>query len=225
MNRIDVRFTNCYRLLDVANPKISGEFSRTWDGKYESISNEKKSKYTRPASGGSQIDATSIFLVDSAPDEIKESFNQNEVLYLLFSDQFSVIYVGLTTKGIKNGVFGRGRLIHHIRKLVASPTDSTNHTKGWADHAIERYGKTLNHLNIGENPTTEDLLGDIWIAVGVSADSWQSRNYEGTVLSYFKDRFNEIAGQSFRVLNSAGVRSMPAIVREPANLKNMKLGL
>lgn len=226
MSVVKVKFTNCYRLLEVAHPNLSGQFSREWDRKYHRVTGKNSaSTYIQPAQGGSQLEARSIPLADGLPEEITETLSHDEALYLLFSDRFDVVYVGITTKGIENGVFGRGRLIHHVRKLVASSTEATSHTKGWTQHAVERYEQILNSLDAGGQPSTEDLLGDIWVAIGVSADQWQSRNHEGTVLDHFKERIGEMTGRPFQILNSARVKNEPVIVQEPPNLSKVSPAL
>lgn len=226
MSPIEVKFTNCYRLLDIAHPKLTGQFSREWDRKYQAFSSKNNaSTYTQPTQGGSQIEAKSILLADDLPEEIRQALSQEEALYFLFSDKFDVVYVGITTKGIEKGVFGRGRMIHHVRKLIASPTAATSHTKGWTGHAVERYDQILISMNTDGQPASADLLGDIWIAIGVSSGDWQSQQHEGTILSYFKERFKEMTGRPFQALNSASVKNVHAIVLEPPNLSEMSPGV
>lgn len=217
-DNMEIRFTPCYPLLDIANLSISGDFLPMWDKKYETrYSRNGKPSGVHPTLNGSRLKVSKIRSLIEGKKEIKQLAEENEIVYLLFSDVYKIFYVGITSKGIQKGIFGsNGRLIHHIRKLIASNNSSTSHTKGWQAHAIDRYE---DFVESPSRPTDSDLLSDVWIAFGAGSIGWQSKDYEGTVVSYFEARLSDLREMPVLKLNTGSTLSQDAQIKEPKNLK------
>ena len=125
---------------------------------------------------------------------------------------------------MRNGIFDSGRLIHHARKILAISKGgtSTSHTRGWLDHAIERYKNNVAAygLHLNDEQFQQDLLSDIYIAIAHQGhDSWAPVKVEGTVLDEL-DRGMNASTRGIKIMNSASTGRDPVIVRLPRNIMN-----
>ncbi|WP_417548631.1 hypothetical protein [Marinobacter segnicrescens] len=217
-----IKFTSLYRVLDICDVIREGAFSKSWDGEYERVVSGN-STVSIPKNGGSQILLKKIPLKskDSIPREIANILPHQESVYLVTSNRYSIHYVGITSKGIAGVFSGGGRFSHHVRKILASTVNKgTNHTSGWISHARARYIDIIKSVDGQRQPTDEDLLGDIFIAFGVSDTDWSSKEHEGVVEEYFRDRISMLSGRPSIRLNSAKMSRKHAEIYEPENIKS-----
>lgn len=216
-----IKFTNLYRILDICDIVREGELSRHWDGTYRRFISGNSS-VNMPMDGGSQILLKSLPLKpkDQLPKDVRAALDHQEALYLVTSNRYPIHYVGITSKGIAGVFKGSGRFSHHARKLLASVVNKgTNHTDGWISHARERYTDLTNSIDEGRQPTDEELLGDIFIAFGVSESDWQSRDHEGMVSDYFGERISHVKSLTSSSLNSTSMSKKPAYIHDPCNFE------
>ena len=129
---------------------FTGVFNCDWQGDYHRVENGDSS-WSEPTLG-SGIGVGSPVLRENAdlPDEVSKLENKSRFIYCIVSDIFPILYVGISEGDLRNGVFGAGRLQHHIRKLLASIGGSTNHTKGWRSHASLRHKQYRSIVETGE---------------------------------------------------------------------------
>lgn len=218
-----IQFSNVYPLLQICTPSLSGEFRTGWSKDYEQIAYGANRKVRVPVDDGSQLRLKDLPVNPELTEDIKDTFKCQQGIYLLTSTRFNIFYVGITEKGFVDGIFGGGRLAHHVRKLLAIKNgQATSHTEGWIPHAIERYSTLERLAQNGEREalSTEDLLNDMVVSFGVAKGAWSSKNHEGTVLDYFQNRLQDIRGSNFTCLNSQSTKRQPAQIIEPENLKS-----
>ncbi len=223
MSNTNILFSRAHRLIDVATPILRGSFRDDWAGDYEKqYSDSGKPKGIHPVNRGSGLKLSKIQLNEQLPDDILKILEHDEVVYLITSDRYPIHYVGVTSSGIQDGIFRRnGRFEHHIRKLLAISSSGTQHTKGWHKHAKQRFQDIVKFKEAGKEPSTLDLLGDVWIAFGVSNEDWSSKSCEQTLMEYFSARLNQIRNVWSQELNSTGSGSSSVNVQEPENLESI----
>jgi hypothetical protein len=209
MNKPKIIFSNFLQFTSIIDVKLSGTLSPQWDGSYN-----KFKKIRQPSYSSDWVSATSpkLKLENQAFEKNEELWhsikNGNELFYVLRSNFFDVLYVGVTSKGLERGLLGNGgRLHHHIRKFLAIKGASTDHTAGWHHHGFQRYKHALR-----QNLSPQKLLDDILISFGVFQDETNvnASNFEGYVLS---SAFCALAGgENTRVLNSGALNYEPASI-------------
>lgn len=209
MNKPKIIFSNFFQFTSIIDFKLSGAFSPHWDGSYN-----KFKKIRQPSYSSDWISTTSPKLkLENQVFEKNEGLwqsikNENELFYVLRSNLFDILYVGVTSKGVEKGLLGNGgRFHHHIRKFLAIKGVSTNHTAGWHHHGFERYQQALKR-----NSTSQKLLDDILISFGVfeNATNFKASNFEGFVLSTIFCAL--VGGENTRVLNSGALSYEPASI-------------
>ena len=214
-----IQFTNLYRLTDICDIDRDGKFSRDWDKSYTTL-DSGKSKVNVPSDGGSQILLRQLRLkpFEDLPEDVRNILGHQEALYLVTSTRYAMHYVGMTAGGIAGVFKGSGRFSHHARKMLASVVNKgTNHTGGWIDHAKDRYENLLSDVEHGEEPTDEELLGDVFITFGVSDTDWVSEDHEGIAEDYFKERLAAVKGKLSVSMNRKTTYRKPAEISEPKN--------
>lgn len=208
-----ISFGNFQRLSNICDLGITGTFDPTWSKTYIKASPGG----TTPAGGGSGLIVNKLTLNPGC----KNAFNN--LIYILVSKRYRILYVGISTKGLKTGVFGSGRLAHHVRKMLAIPNSSTNHTTGWIDHAIERYNdnliastqKGLSSFDVS------NMLDDVYISIGdCGHDNWSPKNVEGSVLDEI-ERALTSETSTVSVMNTGSVSREPIVVNLPPNIKSV----
>ena len=205
-----VSFSSFFKLNELAVTKFTGVFNCDWQGDYHRVENGDSS-WSEPTLG-SGIGVGSPVLRENAdlPDEVSKLENKSRFIYCIVSDIFPILYVGISEGDLRNGVFGAGRLQHHIRKLLASIGGSTNHTKGWRSHAGLRHKKYKSIVKTGEDVP---WLNDVYISF---AHFNNPKQIEGTVLDCFLEAFSEQRVNA-DVFNRAKVMRDPAKIDLPEN--------
>lgn len=209
-----VSFSSFLKLNDLAVTKVDGVYNNYWQGDYRRVVSGNNS-WSEPTVG-SCLTIGSPVLIDNAdlPNEFAQLENKSGFVYSIVSDIFPILYVGISDGDLRKGVFGAGRLQHHIRKLLASIGGSTNHTKGWQSHAGIRHKQYRSILATGENVV---WLDDIHISF---AHVSSPKQIEGTVLDCFLEAFIE-QRLNADVLNRAKVMRKPAEIKLPENMKEI----
>ena len=154
-------------------------------------------------------------LFDNAQD-------QENLIYIIVSKKYPILYVGITAGGLHEGIFNRGRLKHHLNKLLAIRTSETSHTVGWNHHTKQRYEDNKIAFNIKDSDVDfrSTVLNDLYIAVGTSNDQhWEPKKHEGFVLSA---AFETLSGyrQQLQILNTGAMSYEPLTIALPSNLKD-----
>lgn len=224
---MSLNFSRFYRIDELVQLDIQGAFNQTWTKEYDHLWSAGR-KYTQPHVGsGIHVKKVKLLPSNKLPDDIR-SFTELEVqhhgfIYVLVSCRYPILYVGISEGSLRNGVFGVGRLLHHIRKLLAASGGITNHTAGWRSHAIKRYEDIVESLSqtggAGGNLDSLGpiLWGDLRIAI---AHSLNAKQHEGDVLDQFESRLNR-NGASVEILNSGSTNRMPATILFPKNETTM----
>jgi len=210
-------FSEFHPLKDLVDLKFHGQFIKNWKGDYEKIwENSRSSCY--PSNGGSGILVTKVPMKNESelPEDLRSILSKKGVVYILGSSRYPILYVGITEGDIQNSFFGKGRLIHHLRKLMASTGGGTRHTRGWLNHALERYEDNCNNFRIDVGLDIE-LVSDIRIAFAASDFP---KKYEGTVLDVISEYF-ELKKQNFDILNSASLQRHPIKVLKSNNIDDL----
>ena len=209
-----VSFTPFFKLNDLAFTKVDGVFNGDWQGDYHRVANGDTS-WSEPTVGSGLVVGSPV-LRDNAdlPDEVSKLENKSRFVYCIVSDIFPILYVGISEGDLRNGVFGAGRLQHHIRKLLASIGGSTNHTKGWRSHAGLRHKQ---YRSIVETGGDVPWLNDIYISF---AHFNNPKQIEGTVLDCFLESFCEQRVNA-DVFNRAKVMREPTKIVLPKNLNEI----
>ena len=206
-----VSFTPFFKLNYLAFTKFDGVFNSDWHGDYHRVVSGDSS-WSEP-NLGSGVVVGSPLLRDNAdlPSEVANLENKSRFVYCIVSDIFPILYVGISEGDLRNGVFGAGRLQHHIRKLLASIGGSTNHTKGWRSHASLRHKQYRSIVEMSE--------GVVWVDdIHISFAQFDSpKQIEGTVLDCFLESFSKQRVDA-DVLNRAKVLREPAKIELPENL-------
>lgn len=181
-----IEFTDFYPINELAQVKISGEFTPNWDGQYVNCASNGK-QYKQPSTGsGFNISNIRLFATEDQPENLQSQINQaaandgNGWVYILRSSQFNILYIGISERSLATGVFGDGRFRHHLRKLLAAKGGATNHTNGWQEHAKERYAGLSALINKSSVLDNADLLSDLYVAL---AHVQNPKKYEKLVLT------------------------------------------
>ena len=207
MQKPHIIFSHFKTFNSIISYKLSGALSPHWNGNYI------KSKNTQhPSHDGHWIKTTaprfnSESLKSNQDETLMKPIKTNrEIFYVLTSQIFDILYVGVTAKGFEEGLLGQnGRFHHHIKKFLAIKGASTNHTKGWHHHAFERY-----QFSIQEKLETSVFLDDLMISLGSfeEPENYCAEDFEGFVLS---SAFSVLNGtQGTRVLNTGALQYRPA---------------
>ncbi len=207
MQKPHIIFSHFVKFNSIIDYKLSGALSPHWKGHYI------KSKNTQhPSHDDHWIKTTAPkfnwgSLVSNQDETLVKHIKTNrEIFYVLTSQIFNILYVGVTAKGLEEGLLGQnGRFHHHIKKFLAIKGSSTNHTKGWHHHAFERY-----QFSIQEKLETSVLLDDLLISLGSFEDpqDYRAEDFEGFVLSSAFSVLNGIEGTW--VLNTGALQYTPA---------------
>ena len=202
-----INFSPFVKFNSIINFKLSGALWPYWDGRYIKLKNMQ-----HPSHEGNWIKVTAPRLNDETvkanhDQEVSQYIkNKREIFYVLTSQVFDILYVGVTSKGFEEGLLGQnGRFHHHIKKFLAIKGSSTNHTKGWHDHAYERY-----QFAIEQHLDTSVFLDDLMISLGGFEENLDLRaeDFEGFVLSSAFAALQGIKGT--QVLNTGALKYRPA---------------
>lgn len=209
-----VSFTPFFKLNDLAFTSVDGVFNNDWQGDYHRVVSGDSS-WSEPTLGSGVVVGSPV-LRDNAdlPSEVANLESKNRFVYCIVSDIFPILYIGISEGDLRNGVFGAGRLQHHIRKLLASIGGSTNHTNGWRSHASLRHKQYRSIVQTG--------VGVVWVDdIHISFAQFDSpKQIEGTVLDCFLESFSKQCVDA-DVLNRAKVLREPAKIELPKNLKEI----
>lgn len=209
-----VHFSAFHGLDHLATVTLLGQFDPAWSMEYQT-------KF--PVGSGSGLKLSSIKLKPQGclPQDIERvaAPEYTEFAYLLTSIKYPILYAGVSKGNLKKGVFGAGRIGHHVRKILAIHQSlSTNHTSGWRHHAVERYQRILN-----DGTQKEALLSDVQICVGRDADGWQSEDHEGYILAIAFSAMSRVLGPAhpIAILNSGALRYASCEVLLPMNARDV----
>lgn len=219
----DLNFTDFYPLWRLSDVVATGTFNSHWNGSYDRITLKSKA-YWYPQHGGcgQKIPSFKLKPTPALPGPIAsiETLG-NGVVYVLCSTIYPILYVGITDKGLRKGIFGGGRFAHHMRKLYASHASSTSHTAGWPAHAIARYRDRVRIYAEPAQQTTPNggtlIGGDLVMAFASANTPWNPKSHEGTVLDSIRDA-NAWGDLQVEILNTAGISREPANILVPNNL-------
>jgi hypothetical protein len=248
-----ITFSAFNPLTKICNIEVTGDFNSTWNGEYDRTRHGKQS-YIHPSGLGSGLrikilavrrecssnsdnevpDATLDPLLTAAqsvdtqrsdtdhPDNFPD---QDNLIYIIVSKKYPILYVGITTGGLQEGIFNRGRLKHHLNKLLAICASETSHTVGWNHHTKQRYED--NKIAFGSKVSDVDfrgsVLNDLYISVGTANDQqWEPKKHEGFVLSA---AFETLGGyrQQLQILNTGAMSYEPIPMVLPPNLSDFAL--
>lgn len=224
-------FSNFHRLDDLCVVDVKGVFDPNWTKSYIQIQQgvKKVVNYIKPCGLGSGLllkplklrhNSVDGDLTSLALNDISSSFNLNQLIYVIVSSRFPILYVGISEGGLVKGILKDGRLRHHIHKMLAIRESSTSHTQGWLEHAKERYEANLIAYANKESDQqfNNSLMSDVYIAIGnCGHDNWSAKNVEGTVLEGFKLQLNR-PQRLIQVMNSGGVKYDPIAINFPGNI-------
>jgi hypothetical protein len=208
-----INFTKCYALRKISDLNIEGSFNNSWSGKYHRVSRNKVTIFEPIIGSGLVVRTTELNNGKLLDDELSKIISRSGIIYTIVSNKFPILYTGITTGDLQTGVFGAGRLKHHVRKLLAALNTSTNHTQGWHGHAHERYKFLIENLN--ENDLCS-ALDDIFVSFAHVEDPDQ---YEGTAFDAFKTQLLKHA-KEITVLNHKTMKRIPSVVNLPSNLED-----
>ncbi|MBU3587749.1 hypothetical protein ICN30_07875 [Polynucleobacter sp. 31A-FELB] len=222
-----LQFSDFYKLDSICDVKVSGSFDSAWSKAYVSISSGSSAS-TKPDGVGSGLKIGPLKLkpgidVAGSPEAMADFVsmaNLNHLIYAVISTRYPILYVGITEGGLRNGIFDKGRLIHHARKMLAIRESSTSHTGGWLGHAIERYDNNISAYNLRFNDEQfqQDLLEDVYIAIAHQGhDSWSPAKVEETVLGELDKGLNASA-RGIKKMNTAGSGRDPVNIQLPGNI-------
>lgn len=189
-----IEFTDFHPLSDLAQATIRGEFTPGWNGQYLNCARNGK-QYKQPNIGsGFSVSSVRLFATQELPDDLKTQIdkaaanNGNGWIYILRSNRYNILYIGISEKLLAAGVFGGGRFRHHLRKLLAAKGGATNHTTGWREHAKERYAELSELAKQSALPDNADVLSDLYIAL---AHVPTPKDYEKRVLNECKTAMDD----------------------------------
>lgn len=204
-----VNFSNFFKLVELCEVTIQGAFNKSWGGGYHRPANGSDSI---PLVGsGLTVGKPNLNVINDLPSEISKLADQKSFIYCIVSEAFPILYVGISTGDLRSGVFGGGRLHHHIRKLLASTDSGTNHTEGWRHHAGVRYDSYRSFIASGRDINWVD---DVYISI---AQVDHPALIEGTVLDCYVEKFVQEKIE-VELLNKGGVKREQAEVRLPKNI-------
>ena len=166
-----ITFSRLYPLNQIAEIDCWGAFNPYWNGDYDNHGSQGK-RYQQPSTGsGFHVGRLNLLNPKYLPGDIREHMenaqeNQgNGWIYVIRSTRYNTLYVGISSKSLAKGVFGDGRFVHHLRKLIAAKGGATNHTKGWRGHAIDRYQAMKQAAESDSNIPFSSLTADLLVAV------------------------------------------------------------
>lgn len=227
-----LQFSNFYKLDTVCSVAITGSFNPSWNGSYVPI-HSGGGVYKQPHGGGSNLSIKPLNIKPGVVeegssvriDDIATLKSLNNLIYIVISSRYPIAYVGISERGLHQGIFGRGRFIQHLRKLLVSCDGATNHTGGWLQHAYRRYldNALLKSSGVSDQDFLKNVLSDIYIAIGgCGNDAWEPKKVEGTV---FDAAISAMTGFSSNVegMNSktGGLGRDPIAVALPSNLSQI----
>lgn len=224
-------FTNFHQLGAICDINLDGVFNLSWNKQYIEIiqGKKKKKKYTKPDGVGSGLKSKPLKLgasraprdkADLALAELAPAMSLNQIIYVIVSKRYPILYVGISEGGLQKGVFKDGRLRHHLNKMLAIRESGTSHTAGWLQHAMERYDANVlvKQANHSEQVFKAGLLDDVYIAIGhCGHDNWRSNQVEGTVLNAFEVQLSK-PGCPVQVMNTATVKYDAIDIKLPSNI-------
>jgi hypothetical protein len=218
-----IKFTKLYPLESVAQVNVTGEFNVGWRREYVKIW-KGSSSYRQPDGAGSGLSVSNLPLCRELPNDLACLAESKGFVYVLVSCLYPILYVGITSGTLGQGIFGAGRFPHHLRKLLASRGNSTNHTEGWHEHARDRYTRAeeqvrkKNILDPSDIPALAPLLWrDLRIAI---AHHGNPQNHEGFVLKKFEGLV-KARRNACLVMNTGNVKSEEIGVCIPGNWEEM----
>ncbi len=213
-----VSFCEFFKLSKIAQINVQGDFNHGWLGDFHRLARNSETRCEPVIGSGLKVGPPALKDMISLPIEISCLVDQKCFIYCIVSDVFPILYVGITEGDLQSGLFGEGRLRHHIRKLLASIGGSTDHTEGWQHHAGERHKAYKSKLASGEEVVWVD---DIYISL---AKVDNPKQIEGTVLDLFEEKFHQ-QNIKVEVLNWAEPKREPAQIHLPENLTKILLSL
>lgn len=214
-----LKFSEFYPVDALTRPRVDGQFSHAWNGEYVRVSH-RRGGYLQPHVGsGLNVRSLPMLTVENLPEDIRPFVigpaDLHGYIYVLTSTQFPILYVGITQGSLAKGLFGPGRLVHHIRKILASTSGQTNHTEGWREHAKARYVERKKAiLNDQLAVPMTHHWSDLRMAI---AQCPHPKMHEGYVLEEFKRRLFR-RGQAFSVLNTGSVLNTATQIEFPRNI-------
>ena len=221
---MDILFTNFYPLERLTPIIVEGALNRTWNKHYSSNGASSSRVYPDDLGSGQTLLAPKLLPQEMLPLEIQE-INQTAhgLIYVLTSISYPILYVGISKKNLSEGLFGEGRISHHLRKLFAIHNVSTSHTHGWQDPAIKRYEDRVAIESQDKSsvafPADMTCVGsDLQIAFGYSnIVQWNSEDYEGSVFDYFHSQL-KLVHPNLMVMNTKKMNRSKAHISQPGNL-------
>jgi hypothetical protein len=230
---MNIKLTPLFPLWSMTKVEATGTLNMKWDEDYESVK-LKGHSYRFPRAGGSgqKIQPINLMPRDQLPEPIAAlDDGRKGHIYVLLSTIYPILYVGISQGTLRRGVFGAGRLGHHIRKLFACHSAQTSHTQGWPYHAINRYRDrvaayqaTLGAMPKSSNHYSTLVGGDLLIAFAETCEKWDPANYEGTVLDALNINLNT-EGINLQILNTGVVKRNPATISLPSNIADVSNNL
>jgi len=226
-------FTNFHQLGAICDIKIDGVFDPHWNKQYIEIiqGKKKKSKYIKPDEFGSGLNSMPLKLrlrqvqgdkVDLALTDIAPVMNFNQIIYVIVSKKYPILYVGISEGGLLKGVLKNGRLRHHVHKMLAIRESGTSHTAGWLQHALDRYDANLlaKEEGLSEQDFKARLLDDVYIAIAhCGHDNWEPKQVEGTVLNALHAQMSSVL-RPIQIMNTATVKYDPVEIEFPGNISH-----
>lgn len=219
-----ISFTKFYPLWALAPVIAEGDLMEDWSCSYNFI-NSKGNSYCYPDRGGAgqAIQSPRLLNRNLLPEELAFlDDGRRGIIYIICSILYPVLYVGITRGSLRKGVFGSGRLVHHIRKLFACHAPQTSHTEGWREHAIARYGDRLAaKLNTTKGQDINwcgTLIGeDLVFAVGSIENNNDPTLIEGTILDAVEAGFASF-NCAVNIMNKGKIKREQALIDLPSNL-------
>jgi len=218
-----ILFTDFYPIERLSSLIVDGQLNRKWNKQYLSDKKDTSRIYPDDLGSGQTLLAPKLFPQDLLPMEVQR-VNQNTegLIYILTSISYPILYVGISTKNLSEGLFSNGRISHHLRKIFAIHSVSTSHTKGWQMPAIKRYEDriTINNEYKSHVSYSTDMScvgSDLQIAFGYSKENnWNSKDYEGTVFDFFESRL-KLVHPDLEVMNTKNMNRSNAQIFQPSN--------
>lgn len=221
---MDLLFTNFYPLEKLIPIIVEGALSCNWNKLYSSKNALSSRIYPDAFGSGQNLLTPKLFSREILPPEI-EVVNQaaHGLIYVLTSIYYPILYVGISSKNLSEGLFSEGRISHHLRKIFAIHNVSTSHTQGWQKPAIRRYEDRVaienqNTVNIPFSIDMSCVGSDLQIAFGYcNTRQWNAEDYEGTVFDYFESKLKS-AHPDLVSMNTKKMNRSKAHISQPGNL-------
>jgi hypothetical protein len=207
----------------ITNLQIYGSLNCQWDGTYV-----RRAKLFPPEGDGTQVRRANFSTPNGKGSglSIKGLGRKSEdifkghgggLVYILTSNHYPILYVGITNDGL---FANRGRLYHHIIKVLAIDNGGTDHTKGWHFHARQRYGDLVRMTTSGVFDAAK-VVGDLFVSIASSESN--PADHEGYVLCsmFCEMRHNISSSNPIIVFNTAGMNYEPIDIKPPPNMRNV----